>query len=237
MITKAALERPLSFLENGESIMRIPGIALILVVMLAGCDTAYYGAWEKLGVHKRDILRERVTEAMSSQEDAKDEFRSALERFEAVAGAQGGALKEAYTELEAAYSDADARAQNVRARIAAVEDVSEDLFTEWEEEITQISNPKLKAGSQRQLQSSRSSYKGLIASMRRAEARMQPVLTAFRDQVLYLKHNLNAQAIASLRGELAVMESDVARLIVEMEESIRTSQAFLRELSASGNGA
>ena len=36
--------------------------------------------------------------------------------------------------------------------------------------------------------------------MRLAESRIEPVLKSFRDQVLFLKHNLNAKAIASLRG-------------------------------------
>ena len=209
-------------------------LVLLCLFCASGCDTAYYGAWEQLGVHKRDILRDRVEAAMTTQETAKEEFRSALERFESVAGVQTGALKDAYTELQETYDDVAARADAVSSRIDAVEDVSGDLFDEWEAEIAQISNTKLKSSSARQLQSSRTAYQGLIAAMRRAEARMAPVLTAFNDQVLFLKHNLNAQAIASLKGELGVIEGDVARLVKEMEESIQKSQVFLRELSATG---
>jgi hypothetical protein len=204
-----------------------------LLTALVGCDAAYYGAMEKVGVHKRDILRDRVEAAMDAQEEAKQEFRSALEQFESVVGVQSGELKAAYARLQGAYDDAEARANGVSDRIAAVEDVSGDLFAEWEKEIGLISNPKLKAGSRRQLQASRTAYRGFIAAMRRAESRMQPVLTAFRDQVLYLKHNLNAQAIASLKGELVAIEGDVGRLILDMEESIRQSQAFLDQLPAS----
>lgn len=203
-----------------------------LLTVLFGCDTAYYGAMEQVGVHKRDILRDRVEAAMDSQEDAKQEFRSALEQFESVVGIQSGELKDAYTGLQEAYDDAEARAEEVSDRIAAVEDVSGDLFAEWQKEIDLISNPKLKAGSRRQLQASQTAYRGFLAAMRRAESRMQPVLTAFRDQVLYLKHNLNAQAIASLKGELGAIEGDVGRLIRDMEESIRQSQAFLNQLPA-----
>lgn len=207
-------------------------VLFLALMVTSGCDTAYYGAWEKLGVHKRDILRDRVEAAMASQEDAKEEFRSALERFEAVAGTQSGPLKDAYTELQGAYDDAKSRADSVHGRIEAVDAVSSDLFEEWEAEIQQISNARMQADSRRQLKSSQAAYRGLIASMRRAESRMQPVLTAFNDQVLYLKHNLNAQAISSLRGELKVIEADVARLVAEMEESIRKSQMFLKDLSA-----
>ncbi|MBM4203839.1 MAG: DUF2959 domain-containing protein [Gammaproteobacteria bacterium] len=176
---------------------------------------------EKVGVHKRDILRDPVEEAMDSQEEAKQEFRSALEQFEAVVGIQPGGLKDAYTELQGAYDDAESRAKEVSDRIAAVEDVSGDLFAEWQRRIDMITNAKLKAGSRKQLQSSQTAYRGFIGAMRQAESSMQPVLTAFRDQVLYLKHNLNAQAIASLKGELSTIEADVGRLIRDMVESIR----------------
>lgn len=207
-------------------------LVFAMLTTLFGCDTAYYGAMEKVGVHKRDILRDPVEEAMDSQEEAKQEFRSALEQFEAVVGIQPGGLKDAYTELQGTYDDAESRAKEVSDRIAAVEDVSGDLFAEWQREIDMITNAKLKAGSRKQLQSSQTAYRGFISAMRQAESSMQPVLTAFRDQVLYLKHNLNAQAIASLKGELSTIEADVGRLIRDMVESIRLSQAFLNQLPA-----
>jgi hypothetical protein len=66
--------------------------------------------------------------------------------------------------------------------------------------------------------------------MKRAERKIDPVLNAFRDQVLYLKHNLNAQAIASLQSELVSIESDVARLIQEMDASIREANSFIASM-------
>jgi len=56
------------------------------------------------------------------------------------------------------------------------------------------------------------------------------VLTTFRDYVLYLKHNLNAQAIASLEGELGGIESDVSSLIRDMEASISEARSFIQSM-------
>jgi hypothetical protein len=67
--------------------------------------------------------------------------------------------------------------------------------------------------------------------MKRAEKKIAPVLSAFRDQVLFLKHNLNAQAVASLQGELVSIESDVASLIREMEASINEADSFIQSLA------
>jgi hypothetical protein len=67
--------------------------------------------------------------------------------------------------------------------------------------------------------------------MHAAESKMTPVVNAFRDQVLFLKHNLNSRAIASLRSELATIEGDISALIVDMENSITESNRFLSELA------
>ncbi len=60
---------------------------------VASCSQAYYGALEKVGIHKRDIMVDRVQEAKQSQQDAKEQFQSALEEFSSVANFQSGNLE------------------------------------------------------------------------------------------------------------------------------------------------
>lgn len=207
-----------------------PLATALLLLILGGCETAYYSAWEKVGVYKRDLLVERVEEAQEAQEDAKEEFSTALERFSAVVNIGESDLKSTYEKLSDSFEDAEERAEEVTERIDEVEDVSEDLFKEWRSEIDQISNANLRGASSRQLRQSEAKYADLIKAMRRAESRMAPVLVAFRDNVLFLKHNLNAQAIASLKTELGDIEANVGSLIREMEASIAESQAFIKDM-------
>ena len=212
--------------------MRKVLLAVAAVALLAGCESVYYDAWESLGVEKRDILVDRVEDAMQAQEDAKEEFSDALEAFGSVVNVENSALKSVYDSLSDEFEDAEAQAEEVSDRIEAVESVSEALFEEWEEELDQYSSASLRSKSAAQLRDTQGRYNQLIGAMRRAEGRMQPVLDAFRDQVLYLKHNLNAQAISGLRGELGQIESDVARLIAEMEDSIASSRAFIEDFES-----
>ena len=208
---------------------RLPGLSslVMFLCLLVGCESAYYGAWEQLGVHKRDILIDRVEEAADAQSDAKEEFRSAYERFASVVDIAPSELKDTYDSLQTAFERAENRAGIVSDRIDAVESVSEALFEEWQDEVGQIGNSRLRSSSAAQLKASRRQYADLINAMRRAEDKMKPVLDAFRDQVLFLKHNLNARAIASLKGELTGIETDVAALIRDMETSIARSQQFI----------
>ena len=202
----------------------------LLIAALAGCQSAYYGAMEKVGIHKRDIMVNRVESVQEAQTDAKEQFESALAQFRSIIQIKDQDLAARYDRLNDEYEDSKAAAQSVTKRIDAVEDVSEALFDEWEEEIELYSNANLKRQSAAKLSQTRRQYQGLIRAMRSAEARMAPVLQAFQDQVLFLKHNLNARAIDSLQGELGTIETDVAQLIREMEKSIAESEAFIRSL-------
>ncbi len=202
-------------------------ILLTSSLLLTGCQTAYYATLEKFGVEKRDILVDRVEEARESQTEAKQQFESALDEFISVTGYQGGDLESQYRRLKEAYEDSEARAEDVHARIDKVEDVAEALFAEWETELDQYSSSSLRRQSAAQLRDTRSRYSQLLAAMQRAEKRIDPVLNAFRDRVLYLKHNLNAHAIGALRGDLGQVQSDVGQLLGEMQRSIREADEFI----------
>ena len=203
---------------------------LCLLVFSGGCQKVYYNTMEKFGVHKRDIMVDRVREARDSQEEAKGEFKSALEQFSTVLNFKGGELEDKYKTLQAEYDKSAAKAEEVKNRIDAVEDVSDALFAEWEDELDQYTSASLRRDSERKMAQTKRQYEKLIQAMRRAEARIAPVLNAFRDQVLYLKHNLNAQAIASLQGELVDVEADIAELVREMEKSIVEADSFIKTM-------
>lgn len=218
----------MSYSSIFNSIARITSYLFILFLVIA-CSQAYYGALEKVGIHKRDIMVDRVQEAKQSQQDAKEQFQSALEEFSSVANFQGGDLEDTYKKLNKELQKSEARADEVTARIDSVEDVSIALFKEWEQELDQYESVKLRTQSEQQLKDTKVRYEQLMAAMRLAESRIEPVLKPFRDQVLFLKHNLNAKAIASLRGELIQVESDTDKLIKELEASIAEADRFIQE--------
>jgi hypothetical protein len=199
---------------------------------LAACNTAYYKTMERFGYEKRDILVSRIQDARDAQDDAKDQFRSALDKFKEVVAVPESSLEKKYDEVAAEFQQSEARAQAVHDRIDAVENVGGALFSEWKGELGQYKSAAMRRESERKLRDTRQRYDEVVAAMKRAESRITPVLDAFRDQTLFLKHNLNAHAVASLRTELASIESDTASLIRAMESSIAQSDAFIRSMSA-----
>ena len=211
--------------------MRLIATAIIAMLVLTGCQSAYYAAWEKVGVEKRDILVDRVENAKESQEDAQEEFSSALEAFSAVVAFEGGEVEDVYNKLNSEYENSLSAANDVTDRIDKVESVAEALFDEWEDELEKYQNASLKRESTEKLRDTERRYSALIKTMRKAESRMAPVLSAFQDNVLYLKHNLNASAIGALQGELSTIQNDVDQLIEQMNSAIAESDAFIAAMS------
>lgn len=190
----------------------------------------YYNARESIGDHKRTIVVSQVEQACVSLQDTRDEFQDALERFKSLVSVSETTLDHKYNLLNRQYQFCRAKSEAVSDRIRAIEDVSEALFIEWERELDEYTNRSLRNLSRQQLKAARQNYARLIKSMRRAEAKIQPVLLAFKDQVLYLKHNLNAQAIAALRHEFIEIGIDISQLIHAMEQTIAEANQFVSTL-------
>lgn len=204
--------------------------ALAAVVLLAGCQSAYYGVMEKFGVEKRDLLRKAVGLARDEQKQTGKEFQDALTRLQALYGGTGTDLEKTYSRLKSDLETCRGGADDARKRIREMDRVAEDLFAEWNSEIAQFTNPAFASDSRRKLSDTRAKYQQLAGSLRSAEATMEPVLKSFQEHVLYLKHNLNAAAIGSLRGEATRIETQIQDLIRQMNGSIQEADSFIKTL-------
>lgn len=206
-------------------------IMLLLISFgLSSCDTAYLATMEKMGYAKRDILSDRVKSARNAQEDAKQEIQSTLELFGKVVSYDGGDLESTYKKLSGELEASEDSAKAVRKKIADVESVADALFSEWEQELGQYSSADLRRKSQAKLTQTKGRYKDMLSAMKRAEQRIDPVLRPLRDQVLYLKHNLNARALAAIKGELVKVDAQVDQLVKDMNRSIAEADKFIQSM-------
>lgn len=219
---------------------RLLGLVAI-VVLPSGCTTvgnaaksayrsAYYATVETFGVHKRDILKKKVVQARDDQRDAEEEFKDALTRLKEVYSVDGGELEKQYNKLKSQYDSAEEKAADVRSRIQSIETVAGDLFKEWEVELEEIKTMKLKVASKKKLIETRDRYTELVGALKKSESGMTSVLEKFKEHVLFLKHNLNAVAIASLKGEAVNIQDEIAKLITDMQASIKIADQLISDL-------
>ena len=211
----------------------IPLIAMTL--LLAGCTTAYYKTMQTLGKEKRDILVQRIKDAKKDQDQTKQQLQTTMESFQALTGFQGGSLEKSYKRLNSDYESANSQAGKLHDKIQSIDQVSNDLFKEWQGEIAAMGNAKLKAQDTVMLRNAKTRQATYMRAMRRTEDQIAPVLKAFRDQVLFLKHNLNSRAIGSLKGTTAGLQGDVAGLIQSIDASSQEADKLISSLAASDN--
>ena len=207
-------------------------LLIVCSIFFIACSQAYYGTMEKLGIHKREILVDRVKEARESQQEGEEQFSSALEQFKSIVEVDGGNIQKAYDKLSDEYQKSREAADEISDRIESIESVSKALFAEWRQEIGQYTSANLKRESEAKLKRTEREYGLLIDAMKQAESLLQPVLGAMNDQVLFLKHNLKARAISSLEAEVVKIDEDVDRLLKATRKAIAEADSFIANMDA-----
>jgi hypothetical protein len=205
---------------------------LFSILVLPGCNSVYYKAMQKLGKEKRDILVARVKDSKKDQEQTKQQLQTTMEAFQQLTGFQGGDLEKSYKKLNSEYERAQDQANKLHDRIQSIDQVSNDLFSEWQKEIDEMSNAQFKSRSRSMLTDAKQRQAVYMKAMRNTEDQMKPVLGAFHDQVLFLKHNLNARAIGSLKGTAKTINTNVTALMKSIDASMQEADKLISSLSA-----
>lgn len=205
--------------------------AILLALLISGCESTYYNAMEKVGYHKREILVDRVADAQSSQQEAQQQFSSALEELQVLTQFDGGDLEEVYDQVSSQYKKSVSSAEEVSSRIDKVASVADALFEEWQQELSEYQSDSLRKQSELRLKDTQVQYQQMLTTMRRAESSMEPVLRRLKDNELYLKHNLNAQAVGAIGSEFTQLEGEIEALISEMQAAIDESKRFISTLN------
>ncbi len=209
----------------------ITGVALFSMLSLTGCTSIYNATMEGVfGYEKRELFKKSVASLQSEQKDAQKEFKDALTRLKELYGFSGGELESVYEKVKSSYERCDGEAKAVHTRIGNMEDLAKSMFSEWEKEIQQYTNPNLAATSRDQLRQTKDRYSQLSKTVHEAESAMQPVLGQLKDNVLFLKHNLNASAIGSLQGEASGIQKQIEQLLTQINTAIAASDSFIKTL-------
>lgn len=207
-------------------------MSLVFTGCFGGCELfrdQYYDLWEKLGKEKRDLLRGQIQKAHEDQAEAAEEFEDVLTKIKELYGFDGGNLEKMYNKIKGDYDRCEARVKAVDQRITKITEIAEDLFAEWETELKQLTNPEFKTKSREALAKTRDRFEQLRAAMLKADNSMKPALKNLSNYVVFLKHNLNAQAIGSLQTEVDSIEREITAIKDDINASIKEAEEFLKD--------
>lgn len=201
-----------------------------LLLVLSACAPMQYAALEKVGIHKRDLLVDGVEDARDSQEETREQVLTAYEELSGLIGFEGGELEEKYDRLSNEVERAQESIDDLDENLSDIDRVSSALFEEWEVELEQYNSAALRADQAKKLAQSRKQFSSMRDRMQKARNRVDPVMAVLNDNVLYLKHSLNAQALAALRDQATVLEGQVDALIRDMQIAIEEADAFIAQM-------
>lgn len=205
-------------------------VCVLTVIVSSGCSSVYYDTMEKFGVHKRDLLVDRIEDGREAQAVGQKQFEDALTVFKQVVKVENSDVEAMYKRMNKAYINSRDASEDIHQSISDIEKVADDLFDEWQTEIEQYSNARLKQDSEQKLRDTKSRYRTMMAVLKKSESKLSPILTVMYDQVLYLKHNLNAHAIGSIKNEVIKIDRDIVELLAVMDDSIREAEAFISSI-------
>jgi len=203
-------------------------------MLLGACQTVQSALRTTLGSsssNTRALLVSRVQDARKTQVGAKAQFEATYDLFKQLTEYRTGELEDLYDGFRDEIDSCEDYLEEVGTRISGIENVSVQLFTKWGEELQEITDPALRELSQERLEETVSRYESLVDSLRSTQDKMTPIVTAFSDHVLFLKHDLNAQAIAALNDSVKRVEKDISSLFGVMQSSIKKADAFVASMS------
>jgi len=206
----------------------------VWLAILSGCASVQYSALEKVGIHKRDILVDRVEDARDAQSETREQLVSAYDELSGLIGHDGGELEEKYNRLSKKVERSQDSIEEMDDCLSAIDRVSEDLFDEWETELDLYSSATLRKDQEQKLALARNRFTTMRQRMQNARDRVDPVVAVLNDNVLFLKHSLNAQALAALRGQATQLESQVDALIRDMQVAIDEADEFIGRMRGEG---
>lgn len=199
-------------------------------IVLSSCSTIYYNFWETLGREKRDLLKSEMLSADSSHTEVKEELEDSLHRIRSEYDFKEGSLEKTYDSLSADYEDISSRSNELSDNIDKSEDIANDLFSEWRKEALSLNKRKYRKDSLTKLKKTKISFNDTLSSMRHVEKNMRKILKQYKDQVTYIKHNLNAKVIGSLQLEMKSISSEMEKLIVQIDRSKSKAKKFISKL-------
>ncbi|UFH50249.1 DUF2959 family protein [Pseudomonas sp. KNUC1026] len=177
-------------------------LLLVFALLLTGCQSPYLSMIEKAGIPKREILAHRVEDARDAQIKARYQFNRTLEHYRQALNASPADQASQLAELQRDYAASQRAADAVKPRVDQVEAVAKAVFDDWEHELDQYQSAPLREASAQELQQAREQYSLLIGKMRSAQSKVLPALGALNDQLLYLRHQQNAQGDRRPAAEL-----------------------------------
>jgi chromosome segregation ATPase len=206
-----------------KALRRICAFVAVVVATALGTTAAQA---QNEGIKQVEQLIKKATAVQKSIDETKVEVQKSMDAYNAVVAPETTDRKSAYKKLNKQIEDTEKKRGEIPKRIDAAKAEAETLFQGWAEAAATISDPDLKAQSQKRLTDARARLADIQAGADRAGSLYGTFVKSLQDRVTFLGHDLNDTSVANLKpssAKLSAEATDLYSAIDKVSGAIATS--------------
>jgi hypothetical protein len=202
------------------------GVAVLAVLALA----ATAGAQSDEGVKQVERLVKASGNTVKAVADTKLQLVKTLDIYNALMADDAKDRKKLYNSLQKEMENTEKRRATIGEVAATMSAEADTLFKQWTDSAAAIENADLRKKSEERLAATKASYAEIGTVGQKASDLYGPFMKDLQDQVTFLGHDLNAEAVASLKPEAAKINEAASKLIQSIDDTITTANTNIGAL-------
>jgi chromosome segregation ATPase len=188
----------------------------VLAALLAACQSS--------GHRRVDATSTRLDQMRASLDQLESELKSTADSLAVVVEHADSGPEAALTQFKKDVKAVDASYGHARARLTEAETEASKLFETWTKNASLISDPDLRALSEKRRDELKAALDSVTARMQEAVSEMEDFVSTSRDLVTYLDQDLTPEGVRALADKSRV-HSERAASIAGLFDAVEQAAA------------
>ena len=182
------------------------------------------------GVKQVQQLVKKAGSTAEAITQAKLQFQKTMDVYNAVLADDAKDRKALYKKLQGEMETTEKRRADVLRADDEMKTDADIVFKSWADSTGAIASPDLKKRSEERLAKTKERCAQIQAAGHRVGEAYLPFMSTLKDQVTYLGHDLNAEAVASLKKDAAKVNAQAQEVTKRVDEAVATINASIGAL-------
>ncbi len=186
-------------------------------------------------VEQVDELLTRIERVQAETAVAKDSVHAALSELCTLVspGFKGDAATE-FAKFLAASEASEDQAETLRDITEPMQDAADELFQRWTKDMEAFGNSRMRQRSQTRLDETRTRFQSIIGATQAAQIALDAFHDDMRDHALFLRHDLNSAAVASIRTDVRALNEQIQGLDTRFDATTAAARAYVESAALYG---
>jgi cell division septum initiation protein DivIVA len=192
------------------------------------------GALAQQGFRQTDRLMSRAENSARAIEDTKGELQRTLEAYNSMFDGSAKNPRRAYQISLRGVERSEKRVGDIQKRLNEMQIEADKYFADWTTSLDAIINQDLRRRSEARRDETRAGYDNIHQAALKAVAEYETFIGNFRDQLMFLGHDLNPSSISSLKEDAGKLNGEAAQLFSEADGSLTVIRTLIDNISPLG---